>query len=59
MTCLRKQRNVSIILRELGTQLLTCLSAADLRFEARADSIGSYSFLPTCKPVLAPSSQSI
>jgi hypothetical protein len=59
MTCLRKQRNVLIILRELVTRLLTHLSATDLRFAARAASIGSYSFLPMCKPDLAPLSQSI
>jgi hypothetical protein len=59
MTCLRKQRNVSILLRELVTRLLTHLSAADLRFAARAVSIGSSSFLPMCRPDLAPSSQSI
>ena len=59
MTCLRKQRNVSIMLRELATRLPTHLSAADLRFAARAASIGSCSFLPMCRPVLAPSLQSI
>ena len=59
MTCLRKQRNVSTILRELATRLLTHLSAVNLRFAARAASIGSCSFLPMCRPVLVPSSQSI
>ena len=59
MTCLRKRRNISIVLRELAARLLTHLSAADPRFAARAASIGLCSFLRMCRPVLAPSSQSI